>query len=68
MDFDASYFDNLHEILQQEYIEEKDLAILGLAESIGIRKGDAFKPDDTAKEGIGFCRKGGAPVSHPSVL
>jgi hypothetical protein len=50
MDFDASYFENLHEILQQEYIEEKDLAILGLAESIGIRKGGAFKPDDTAKK------------------
>jgi len=50
MDFDVSYFDNLHEILQQEFIEEKDIAILGLAESIGIRKGDAFKPDDTAKK------------------
>ena len=50
MDFDASYFESLHEILQQEYIEEKDLAILGLAESIGIRKGNAFKPDDTTKK------------------
>ncbi len=50
MDFDASYFDNLHEILQQEFIEEKDIAILGLAESIGIRKGGPFKPDDTAKK------------------
>jgi hypothetical protein len=49
MDFDASYFDNLHQILQQEFIEEKDIAILGLADSIGIRKGDAFKPDDKAK-------------------
>jgi hypothetical protein len=39
MDFDASYFNSLHEILQQEYIEEKDKAILSLAESIGIRKG-----------------------------
>jgi hypothetical protein len=50
MDFDASYFDSLHEILQQEYIEEKDIAILGLADAIGIRKGDAFKPGDTAKK------------------
>jgi hypothetical protein len=50
MDFDASYFDSLHEILQQEYIEEKDIAILGLAGAIGIRKGDAFKSGDTAKK------------------
>jgi len=50
VDYDASYFKNLHEILQQEYIEEKDLAILGLAESIGIRKGDPFKPGDAAKK------------------
>ena len=50
MDFDASYFDRLHEILQQEYVEEKDKAILGLAESIGIRKGAPFKPDDTARK------------------
>ncbi|MGI9568215.1 MAG: DUF1254 domain-containing protein, partial [Desulfobulbia bacterium] len=50
VDYDASYFDSLHEILQQEYIEEKDKAILSLAESIGIRKGNAFKPDDAAKK------------------
>ena len=50
VDYDASYFDNLHEILQQEYIEEKDLAFLGLAESIGIRRGFPFKPDDTARK------------------
>ena len=50
MDFDASYFDSLHEILQQEYIEEKDLAFLGLAESIGIRKGESFKPDTAARK------------------
>ena len=49
IDFDASYFDNLHEILQQEFIEDKDLAILGLAESVGIRKGDPFNPDDAAR-------------------
>jgi hypothetical protein len=50
MDFDASYFDGLHEILQQEIIEEKDLAFLGLLESIGIRKGDPFEPDDATRE------------------
>jgi hypothetical protein len=50
VDYDASYFNSLHEILQHEYIEEKDIAILGLADAIGIRKGDAFKPDDTAKK------------------
>jgi len=45
VDYDASYFENLHEILNQEIIEEKDLSILGLLESIGIRKGAPFNPD-----------------------
>lgn len=50
VDYDASYFANLHEILQQEYTEQKDLAILGLAESIGISKGRPFEPDDSANQ------------------
>jgi hypothetical protein len=50
MDFDASYFDSLHEILQQEYLEEKDIAFLGLTESIGIRKGAPFNPDAATRK------------------
>ncbi len=57
VDYDASYFDRLHEILQQEYIEEKDTAILGLAESIGISKGFPFKPDATARKVLDSAAK-----------
>ena len=57
VDYDVSYFESLHEILQQEYIEEKDLAILGLTESIGIRKGYAFKPDDNARKVLDSAAK-----------
>jgi hypothetical protein len=46
VDYDESYFDNLHEILQQEFIEEKDFAFLGLAHSIGISRGHPFEPDE----------------------
>jgi hypothetical protein len=57
VDYDASYFDSLHEILQQEYIEQKDIAILGLAESIGIRIGFPFNPDDTARKVLDSAAK-----------
>jgi hypothetical protein len=49
-DFDASYFDRLHTILQQEFVEEKDKAMLGMAESIGISKGVLFKPDTATRK------------------
>jgi hypothetical protein len=57
MDFDASYFNSLHEILQQEYIEEKDLAILGLTESIGIRRGEPFKPNTATRKVLDSAAK-----------
>ena len=43
--FDGSYFTSLHEILQEEVVEEKDLAMLGMLASIGIEKGAPFAPD-----------------------
>jgi hypothetical protein len=66
VDYDASYFEGLHEILGQEYLEEKDLAILGLLESIGIRKDAPFKADKAdmkifaaaAKEAHAYLRDG----------
>jgi hypothetical protein len=44
-DFDASFFKNLHEIVQEEVVLEQDLAIMGLLNGIGIRKGMPYDPD-----------------------
>lgn len=43
--FDLRYFEELHALLQEERIEEKDLTFLGLLQSIGIEKGAPFEPD-----------------------
>jgi len=42
--FDASYFAELNEILQEEKVEEKDVTFLGVLESIGIEKGKPYNP------------------------
>ncbi len=44
--FDLSYFKELHEILQEEKIEEKDLTFLGVLASIGIMKDVPYQPDE----------------------
>ncbi len=43
--FDLRYFEELHALLGEERIEEKDLTFLGLLQSIGIEKGAPFEPD-----------------------
>ena len=48
-DYDGSYFKDLHEIIQEEYIEEKDIAMMGILNAIGIRKGMPFNPDAKMK-------------------
>ncbi len=49
VDYDASYFGKLQQILNTEIIEEKDLAMLGILNEIGIRKGGMFKMDASKK-------------------
>lgn len=44
-EYDASYFKDLHEIIQDEVVLEQDLAIMGLLDAIGIRKGLPYNPD-----------------------
>ena len=51
--FNASYFDELNEIIQEEIIEEKDLVMLGMLKYIGIEKGVSFKPDTQTREILG---------------
>jgi hypothetical protein len=48
--WDASYFEGLSDILQEEKIEERDLAYWGMAATLGIKKGVAYKADAERKE------------------
>ncbi len=48
--YDATYFETLAEVINEEPVLERDLAMMGLLWSIGIRKGQPFKPEgDTAR-------------------
>ena len=42
--FDETYFEQLHTLLQDERIEEKDLTFLGMLETLGIEKGMPYNP------------------------
>ena len=48
--YDLSYFENLSIVVNEEPVQEKDLVMMGMLPSLGIRKGQPFKPDaETAK-------------------
>ena len=44
-EFDASFYERLNMMVQEEPIESKDLAMMGLLKAIGIEKGVAYAPD-----------------------
>ena len=46
---DGGVYAELHEILQEEVIEEQNLAMMGLLSRIGIQKGKPFDPDAKAQ-------------------
>jgi hypothetical protein len=56
--FDPDFYRNLHEILEQEYLEDKDLAMMGMLQAMGITKGQPYQTnarrdailDDAAKD------------------
>jgi hypothetical protein len=43
--WDETFYRNLHEILQTEFIEEKDLAMMGMLEAMGISQGQPYETD-----------------------
>lgn len=43
--YDISYFQDLATVVNEEPVQEKDLAMMGLLPSLGIKKGQPFKPD-----------------------
>jgi len=46
---DQTIYAELNEIIQEEVVEEQNLAMMGLLNKIGIQKGKPFKPDEKAK-------------------
>jgi len=48
--FDASYFARLNKMIQEENLEERDMAFLGLLKMIGIEKGSPFNPSKRQQE------------------
>jgi hypothetical protein len=62
--YDETYFELLAEVINEEPILERDLAMMGLLWSIGIRKGQPFKPEgDVAralKQAVQIVTPGGA--------
>jgi len=49
-EFDASFYERLNKMVQEEPIESKDLAMMGLLKAIGIEKGVAYAPDSKRKK------------------
>ncbi len=42
---DGSIYGEIHEMVQEEVVLDRDLAMMGLLARIGIKKGEPFKPD-----------------------
>jgi len=42
---DGSIYREIHEMLEEELVEDQNLAMMGLLARIGIRKGEPYKPD-----------------------
>jgi hypothetical protein len=49
-EFDASFYERLNMMIQEEPVESKDLAMMGLLKAIGIEKGVAYAPDAKRKK------------------
>ena len=45
---DETIYTELHEIIQEEVVEEQNLAMMGMLNKIGIQKGQPFEPDNKA--------------------
>lgn len=44
--FDATYFDALNEMIQEERVMERDLAAMAMLKEVGIEKGKEFNPSE----------------------
>jgi hypothetical protein len=62
--FDETIFSEIHEIVQEEVIEEQNMAMMGLLKYIGIVKGQPFEPNDEQKK----IYKAAGPDAHQFML
>ena len=58
--FDESFYANLARMLNEEPVQPRDSAIMGMLPSIGIEKGRDFKPDEATLAAL----KSGAEEAH----
>jgi hypothetical protein len=42
---DGNIYREIHEVVQEEYVLDRDLAMMGLLARLGIKKGEPYKPD-----------------------
>jgi len=47
---DENVYTELNEIIQEEIVEDQNLAMMGMLKNIGIEKGKPFAPDERAKK------------------
>jgi hypothetical protein len=50
--FNASFYESLSRMINEEPVQQKDLAILGMIWPLGIEKGKEFKPNQQAQTAI----------------
>lgn len=63
--YDLSYFEDLATAINEEPVQARDLVMMGMLSSIGIRKGQPFKPDaEMAKALDQAARDGYAQMQH----
>ncbi|MGV2975814.1 DUF1214 domain-containing protein [Roseibium alexandrii] len=55
--WDASLYRHLHEILEHEYLEDKDLAMMGMLEAMGISKGQPYETNARRDEILDHAAK-----------
>jgi hypothetical protein len=48
--YNISYFKELATVINEEPVQERDLTMMGLLDSIGIKKGEEFAPDEATTE------------------
>lgn len=50
--FDERHFEDIYYIVSVEPVKPEDRHIMGMLSSLGIRRGEPFSPDDTAKRAV----------------
>ncbi len=50
--YDERHFEDMHAIMSVEPVKPEDKVVMGMLASLGIRKGQAFEPDDTARRAM----------------